>query len=484
MAKNNKNEYLKNTIILMLGKFCTQFISFLLIPLYTRKLDTTDYGSVDLIHTYISLLSPLLILRLDSAVFRFLIDEREKDDEQNKRIIISNAIITISITALVFFIIYLFIPLLIPLKYYWLICANIIAVMFSSITLQITRGIGKTKDYSIASVITGITIAVTNLILILGFNQGADSILIASSIGNILCFIYLAFRIHLKSYFSPKHVRKDQLKTMLKYSIPMMPNAISWWIVNVSDRTIISLILGVAFNGIYTVSCKFSNLINNIFSIFNMSWQESASLHIDDEDRDNYFSSMSNSIFILFMCIIIIIISALPIFYNLIVGAEYSESYIYIPILLIANLFHIAIQIFGGVYVAKKETKKIMNTTIVAAIINLVTNLALIKQFGLFAASFSTLIAYASMAIYRYYDIKKIVNIKINFKKILLLSIILAISTIAFYYRNKIICIIISIFAIVISILTNKKIIASLFSLLHRKNQDKKHRLKYDIIKQ
>lgn len=471
MTKNNKNEYLKNTIVLMLGKFCTQFISFLLVPLYTRRLDTADYGTIDLIHTYISLLAPLLILRLDSAVFRFLIDEREKDDEQNKRIIISNAIITISITALIFFMIYLFVPLFISLNYYWLICINTIAIMFSSIMLQIARGIGKTKDYSIASVITGITIAITNLILILGFNQGASSILVASSVGNVLCSIYLAFRIHLKDYFSPKHIRKKQLKTMLKYSIPMMPNAISWWIVNVSDRTIISLILGVAFNGIYTVSCKFSNLINSVFSIFNMSWQESASLHINDKNRDSYFSKMSNSIFILFMCIILIIISTLPILYNLIVGEEYSSSYIYIPILLIANLFHIAIQIFGGIYVAKKETKKIMNTTIMAAIINLVTNLTLVRQFGLFAACFSTLVAYASMAIYRYFDIKKYVSIKINFKKILSLSIILIVSIVAFYYQNIIICAALSAVSIIISILVNRTIIKSLFDLLRHKKQ-------------
>lgn len=81
MSKNK--EYVKNTAILFMGKFATQFISFLLIPLYTRHLIASDYGMVDLIQTYISLFVPILIFRLDSAVFRFLIDERS--NEQGKR---------------------------------------------------------------------------------------------------------------------------------------------------------------------------------------------------------------------------------------------------------------------------------------------------------------------------------------------------------------------------------------------------------------
>ena len=71
MSKNS--ELAKNTFIIFIGKFCTQFISFLLIPIYTNLLPTTDYGYIDLVQSYISLLVPILILRLDSGIFRFLI---------------------------------------------------------------------------------------------------------------------------------------------------------------------------------------------------------------------------------------------------------------------------------------------------------------------------------------------------------------------------------------------------------------------------
>ena len=67
-------ELAKNTMIIVVGKVCTQFISFFLLPLYTSYLNTADYGNVDLINTYINLLIPIVTLQLENAVFRFLID--------------------------------------------------------------------------------------------------------------------------------------------------------------------------------------------------------------------------------------------------------------------------------------------------------------------------------------------------------------------------------------------------------------------------
>ena len=73
---------------------------------------------------------------------------------------------------------------------------------------------------------------------------------------------------------------------MFKYSIPLVPNGVSWWVINISDRTIITFILGKAFNGIYAVSNKFPTIISSLLGIFNLSWSESSALHIDDKDRD------------------------------------------------------------------------------------------------------------------------------------------------------------------------------------------------------
>ena len=81
---SEKKKLAKNTIIIFLGKISTQFISFFLIPVYTKYLQTDDYGTIDLYLTYVTLLIPIISLQLETAVFRFLIDCRDNEIEINK----------------------------------------------------------------------------------------------------------------------------------------------------------------------------------------------------------------------------------------------------------------------------------------------------------------------------------------------------------------------------------------------------------------
>ena len=45
---NQKKELIKNTIIISIGKFSTQLVSFLLLPLYTSLLKESEYGDPSL----------------------------------------------------------------------------------------------------------------------------------------------------------------------------------------------------------------------------------------------------------------------------------------------------------------------------------------------------------------------------------------------------------------------------------------------------
>ena len=114
---------------------------------------------------------------------------------------------------------------------------------------------------------------------------------------------------------------------MLKYSWPLVPNGISWWLINASDRTIVSAILGTAANGIYAVALKFPSIIISFLGIFVMSWTESASVHIDDKDRDEFFSSVANNTVRIFSSLSMLVIAAMPFVFNIIIGEEYRSAY-------------------------------------------------------------------------------------------------------------------------------------------------------------
>jgi O-antigen/teichoic acid export membrane protein len=162
---NKKNELAKNTFIIFIGRFCTQFVSFLLIPIYTHFLATSDYGYVDLIQTYVSLLVPIIVLRFDSAVFRFLIDCRENDNEKSK--VISSSMLLILIQLILATFIFILFNTLFSFDYWIAIVFNIIFISLSSVLLQLSRGLGRNIDYSVASIISAAITVVMNIVFII-----------------------------------------------------------------------------------------------------------------------------------------------------------------------------------------------------------------------------------------------------------------------------------------------------------------------------
>ena len=70
---NQKKELIKNTIIILIGKFSTQLVSFLLLPLYTSLLTTAEYGQYDFLNTISIFLIPCVTLLMEEGMFRFLI---------------------------------------------------------------------------------------------------------------------------------------------------------------------------------------------------------------------------------------------------------------------------------------------------------------------------------------------------------------------------------------------------------------------------
>lgn len=462
-------ELIKNTVIIFLGKACTQLISFLLLPLYTKYLITEEYGIVDLITTYVALLVPVLTLQLEMATFRFLVDNRENNNRKVE--IISTVLKLILIMSILVLLIYLIVVQFINIKYKYLISGVIFSCIYSSILLQIARGFGENIKYSIGCCVSGISTVILNVILIVGLKMSADGMLISMILANTLTFIYLIISLKLNKFFKLKTFDLNLSKQLLKYSIPLVPNGISWWIVNASDRTIISSFLGVASNGIYAVSNKFSSLFMGVFNVFLLSWTESTSLHIEDKDRNDFFSKTMNMIIRLFITLCMLIISVMPFVFSILIDKKYNEAYNNIPILLIAMLFNIVVGLDSAIYIAKKMTKQVMYTSLISALINVVINLLLIRYMGLYAASISTLIAYAVMALYRNYDLKKIVNIKWD-RKYIYKSIICFIMIVLVYYINIFWLNVISLLVVLIySIISNKEIIMEIFNKIVNKLQ-------------
>lgn len=464
---NKKKQLAKNTIIIFFGRVCTQLISFFLLPLYTSYLATKEYGTVDLIQTYVTLLVPIITLELEMSIFRFLIDSRKSEKETNK--LISNNFFILCISLSIFSILYIIVSSIVTIPYRWLILVDIIVCVLSGNFLQVARGFGKTLDYAISCILTGLTTVISNIILICFVHMQAEGMIISMALANFMCSLYLFIRLKLYSKINFKIVDFKQIKEMYKYSLPLIPNGISWWIVNVSDRSIISIVLGASANGLYAISNKFPTIISSLTGVFNLSWSESAALHINSSDRDEFFSDITNTVLRLFMALGVGMLACMPFVFPILIDVKYNDAYNYIPFLVLGTVFNVAICLYSQVYLAKKLSKQVASTAIVGAIINILINVIFIKQIGLYAAAISTMISYFVMMIYRHFDLKKYVNIKIE-KKLIIESIIIYTFTLLIYYQKSIMLHVICLLIVCIyAFITNKDFLKSSYLTVVKK---------------
>ena len=465
MASREK-KLAQNTLFLMVGKICTQCVSFFMLPLYTSVLSTADYGTADLIITYISLFSPLISLQFEQGLFRNLLDCR--NEKRRQKNIFSSVIVSNLFQIIGFSIVCIFIQIYSKNKLLLYLYVLIVLQIIQGTLLQFARGIDKTLIYTIASFIYAFIHVGANVILVGIIKVGLPGLLISMVIAGVISIIYLIIRLKIWKYLNIKYFDKNEIKSLAKYSIPLIPNQLAWWIINASDRTIVSLFLGTGANGVYSVANKFSSIYITFYNYFNMSWTESVSICINDLDRDEYIERMNNVFFNLLVTLCTGIIACMPFVFPILINNKFKEAYNHIPILMMAVFFQALQGLYSAVYVALKKTKEIAKTSIFSAIINIGVNIILIRYIGLYAAAISTLVAFLSMCVYRYYDIKKYINFRLYKKNILAAFVVCLISCSAYYTHNLIIQCISLLVVVVYSLLMNKAMIIKILYIMKK----------------
>ena len=401
---NQKKELIKNTLIISIGKFSTKLVSFLLLPLYTSILSTSEYGEFDLLNTISIFLIPVITLQMDEAMFRFLIDA---NDDNDKRKIFSKTVIFAICSTFIWALIIFLVGTVINYQYTpWLVfyCASSVLYTIAS---AFSRGEGKFKLYSFLAFCSSILNIILNIIFIAVLRMGLTGLFLAYIISSILVGLYGLWRLKAYRYITFKYQYKGVMREMIRYSLPLVPNSVSWSLISLSNRLIITSQLGIGMNGIYSVSNKFPTIINTCYGFFNTSWRESASRAVKNDNRNSFYCSVYLNLKRFLLGVSIMMIALLPFIFNILVNKNYNEAYTYIPFMIISIYFTNMSSFCSGIFAAYKDTKILAPTTIVATLISVTFNILFINKIGLFAPVLGTLFAYFVLNLYRNYKLRK-----------------------------------------------------------------------------
>ncbi|HGJ9591285.1 TPA: oligosaccharide flippase family protein [Streptococcus pneumoniae] len=456
-------ELAKNTGIFALANFSSKILIFLLVPIYTRVLTTTEYGFYDLVYTTIQLFVPILTLNISEAVMRFLMK-----DGVSKKSVFSIAVLDIFIGSIAFALLLLvnnlfFLSDLIS-QYSIYIFVIFVFYTLNNFLIQFSKGIDKIGVTAISGVISTAVMLAMNVILLVVFDWGLLGFFIANVCGYVIPCIYIVSRLRLWELFEIKIDKKLQWE-MVYYALPLVLNILSWWVNNTSDRYIVTAIVGIQASAIISVAYKIPQILSTISAIFIQSWQISA-IKIQEDKSDTTFVS---NMLLYYNALLLIIASGIILFVkpisNILFGISFYSAWELIPFLIISSLFNAISGCIGAIMGAKMDTHNIAKSALVGMIANIILNIVLTFLMGPQGITISTLIA-SFLIFYMRKDSVKEINSE-TYRAIYLSWILLVVEACLLIYMDFIIG---ALIAMVINLFLLKDVIKPLYLKIFKRN--------------
>lgn len=428
---NETRRLLRNTGIIAVGGMATKLVQFLLLPLYTSVLTTGEYGTVDYINTIALFLVPAVSLLMQESLFRFLIDCRNKDERLR---VITDSCAVLGAGCAVFVAVMVIIWVVwAPDNLGWVV-ALVLVQNISGMASSLMRGFGDTVSYTVMNFASSLATIVLNILFIAVFRWGVAGMLSATVLAQGCTAAVFIVRKGLWRYLDPKAYSVAGAKDLIRYSVPLIPNSVSWTVMNMLDRLIIMNALGANAAGVYAVSYKFPNVMDQIYGFFYMSWKESSARALgDDEDEVVFYNAVYKALRRFMMSVVLMMTALMPLVYSLLIKGSFGEGMLYVPILLLATYFSNISGFYGGVFTAHKDTKIMGTTTVASAALCAVLCFALIPVLGLYGASIATVAATFMVNEYRRVKVGKYVDLLENRKEQALTALAVAVVFASYY---------------------------------------------------
>ena len=429
----SRGRYLaKNTAIFAIGNVASRLISFFLVPLYTNILTTAEYGVVDLVNTLCTVLAPILILNINEAVMRFALDKGA-----NYKKIMSTGL-TVFVGAILFGI------LVIPASslfsevapYSTYIYFYTVTLAGSQLFLCYLRGKENIAFYSVGSVLQTMTIALFNILFLAVLHKGIKGYFLAYIISNIITILFAFIAGNVREVIRDYKFDIKLTKAMAAYSVVLIPNTFMWWIINSSDRVMVTSIIGVAANGIYAVSYKLPSLVSTMTGIFNQAWSYSAIREDGAEDENEYNNMVFNRLISIVMLLSIALLTIVKPFLRLYVGMDYYSAWEYTPFLIIGSAYLTLATFMATSYTVHKDSFGYLFSATFGAVLNIVLNFLLIPIIHVYGAAFATCISYIAVFAFRLIHKKKYIKYNIKNKEFIGGSVFLILSSISLFLDN------------------------------------------------
>ena len=412
-----------NTIVLAIGQFGSKLLVYVMLKFYTGWLGTDGFGDVNNIINASSLLISVVTLSISEGVLRYTLDKGN-----DRRQVFS---IGLGVTIIGIVIFSAFVPIIgfidMLSSYNWLIFMYVVTGSLKGVCAIYVRARGEVKLYAIDGILTTVATVLLNLLFLGVLDMGVIGYVLSISLGDVISIVFLFWQANLAKDIHLFHNDRMLISAMMRYSIPLMPTTVMWWIINVSDTFMVTGFYGKDANGIYSFAYKFPNLAAIVVGIFSQAWHMSAITERNSRTVSNFYSDVFKMVqTVMFIAAAGIMLVLRPIIMPFFGGEGFESAYFYVPTLLIAVVFQSFNNFLSSIYEATNKTVHSFISSFIGAAANIVLNLIFLQTIGVIGAAIATVASYLAVYVFRVIDTKKLLYMKIDHFRIVVNLLLLA----------------------------------------------------------
>lgn len=411
---------LNNTIYYTIGAIVKAMASFLLLPLFTNILGAAQYGILNLLQTFSTILATVMTLAVERSLYRLYYDYHTNEEQSRFLssvfwLICINSIFVIGLTILLGEYISPYLgnvdvySILLPVVFYTFLSA---IINFSQIIMQVEQN---GKQFLVISLLILVIYNLLALLLIYYYLPTVRSMVYASFSTFFLVAPISFYRIRKRIQFI---IDKQCVCDVFNFSFSILVMVIFAWVLQFSDRLFIANMSSYENVGIYSLAVKVVSIIHlfagAIFQAYGPYFYSVVNTMPETEAKQKLKGINSSIIFIICSLGIIIILfskSLLSLFFS----NEYSFALIFIYFLSVSMIFSQQTGILNLMILQNKKTTSYSLITILGGVLSIALNTLFIPVYGAVFAAVSNLIVSIVMVILMYKLAKKNYYIDFDF---------------------------------------------------------------------
>lgn len=403
-------ELLQNTALFTVANIGSKLLTFLMVPLYTAVLSTEEYGISDLVQTTSALLYPLLTCMISEAVLRFSF----LNEEYSIKSVFSVGVKFTFLSIIVCSILGVFFPYIPFFKslgvYVFFIPVYFFTQSLLNLGHKFARGIDRVKVSAIAGLLHAVTIIVLNLFFLLVLKIGITGYLLSYILGDGVSILYIACKCRANTYWVREDNRYLQSQ-MLKYSLPLVPNSLSWWALSSVNRYIMLSVVGISVVGVYSATLRIPSILTVLSDIFAQAWLLSALKNYGTPESRAFIKAMHNRFFSILIVLTGAIILLSEPLAKILLSGEFSSYWYIIPYLFISVFWGALVGFLGSVFSAERKNTMQFVSTAVGAVVSVLFTILLLRRYGVIIVALATMLGYFVIWLVRRLAVNKYIDI-------------------------------------------------------------------------